>query len=218
MFSSHFGFVNSSFTIFFHVAVLAIAPIIASFFPDFLGIIPLFVCATLPILIFWMLFVIANHVDTKILVISIPLFAFIASLYAVAATIIGPADSTELPILVSQQPSAFTLGIPPLNFFFVSYTGTAPLLGSVIMYYGAVTYLLAGLSAIIVEYLYGFLQPFLPRTITKFLLQNDMAIDQHVFGRLEEEGPYGLNHGAYVFFGLLIAFIAVYSVALVPFL
>lgn len=216
MFKDHYGFINSSLVAFFHITVLVLAPFFARLFPTELGIAPILATLLLPILLFWYFFLLRNHVDTRILFVCIPILALVCAFFAVWAAIKGSPFEETLPIITPlTTPLA---SVPLLNLFFVSYTGSAPILASVVMYYAALNYIISGLIAGLLELSYDrVLRAKLPQALSKKLAQLDVKIDQGAFLFLDKNLFMRQNVGAAVIAAILVCFTALYTLVLLAF-
>jgi hypothetical protein len=209
MFKEPLGFINSSYLILFHVCLLVCAPLLANTFPNSLGIMPLVVCFLLPMILFWYFWILRNHVDIALLPLAIFGFAMTCGFFALISVLRGPLANGEIAAI--NVPF-----IPILNLFFVSYSPTAPLLASMVMYYGALTYLLAAGLSMILEFFYnGLVQQFMPRTLRRTLTATDDTVDRKLFTFMDGKWVMGQNIGALYILLTLLGLAALYTCTIV---
>lgn len=211
LFREPIGFINSSYAILFHVMVGVCAPFFANYFPDDFGAIPLIVCIVLPLLFFWFFWVLRNHGDNSVSLFAISAFAMLCAAFALISAIKGPLADAEMPVLVtSTLPS-----IPLLNLFYFSYAESAPVLASIVMYYGAVTYLVSAVLAWILEVIYAHtLDKLMPKKFKRKLDKADLAADRKLFAFFDRNWIMGQNVGALFTLGFLLLFSFLYTATL----
>lgn len=212
--ASDSGFINSSFAIVFHVIAIFIGLSLGRLFPDYLGIMPVLVCIGLPVLFFWFFYFLNHHTEAPTAAVLFLTFAMLCAFFAILSAAKGSLDDGTMPIL-TPVPTVPQITFPFLNLFFVSYTGTAPVLASVVMYYGALSYLLTSVSALTLERIYTVVAPILlPGTIKNKLADIDKKADRFVFATFSNREFMGQNLGVYVILIAIAIFVVTYALVL----
>lgn len=208
------GLINSSFAVLFHATAIVVGGYLSNLFPDYLGIMPAIVCIGLPILLFWFFYFLHHHTDITTAAGLFLTFAILCGLLALLSAAIGSNSNHTLPV-ATPAPTIPQITIPLLNLFFVSYTGSAPIIASVIMYYGALSYLITSLVALLLEWFYGWAsERVLPTAVTKKLTDIDKKADKFMFNTFSNRRFMGQYLGVYASIAAIISFAVLYAVLL----
>ncbi len=208
------GLINSSFTVIFHATAIVVGSYFSDLFPDYLGAIPIIVCIGLPVLLFWFFYFLHHHTDITTAASLFLAFAMICGIFALLSAAIGSSSNQTLHI-ITPAPTIPQITIPLLNLFFVSYTGSAPILASVVMYYGALSYLIISLLALLLEWFYGWMSGrILPNAVTRKLTDIDKKADRFMFNTFSNRRFMGQYLGVYASTAAIISFAVLYAVLL----
>lgn len=165
--------INSSYVVMFHLALIAIAPMVLNLFPDGLKAAALVTALIFPFTLFWFSYAIKQFLNVSVAMILILAAAYIIALLSTLNAMYGQLSTHAIPVFYSHlflfdSLLAGLSGPPGLI-----YAGT-------ILAYGAYVYIFSLALANVFELAYEKLvKPILPQRLRQELSAIDTNIDNH---------------------------------------
>jgi hypothetical protein len=199
------GFINFSYTVFYHLAVLGWLPFFIDYFPTELHTIVRLILISMPIVLFWLVFLIMYHIEVDPLMWCIVAYVSICAVCGFLSAYHGPISDQSLPII----------NILFLGSYVIVSTFYAAITASVVVFYAILISLLSILIASFLEFVYVHtLAKVIPKIIQKPFIRFDKSLDDGTVNILGAPAPMNQNVGLYIAIGLLTIFTLFYLLIL----